>query len=257
MIGELEGHVAELEAMRKYPDTLSYIGNPKLLSRVKVSIVGTRKPTPYTRQFTFDLAQKLSQQGVCIVSGAAMGVDSIAHQGAGADNTIAVMGNGLDIRYPAINRPMIEAIETNGLCISPFEPGFKATQWSFVVRNEIVAALGDVLIVAQADLGSGSLRSVAFAQKMGKPIYVLPQRLDESLGTNALLADAEAEAIYDIDRFVQRWAMTKHRQTDDPILQFCADGPTYEAAVTRFGDALFEYELEGKIKVVSGQVLCV
>ncbi len=256
MIGKVEEHIVELEGMRKYPESLYYIGNIELLNRVKVSIVGTRKPTPYTRQFTFELAQKLSQRGVCIVSGAAMGVDSIAHQGAGAHNTIAVMGNGLDTRYPVINRPMIEAIEINGLCISPFEIGFKATQWSFVVRNEIVAALGDVLIVTQADLKSGSLRSVEFARKMGKPVYVLPQRLDESPGTNTLLANAEAEVINDIDLFVEKWSNTRNAQSDDPVIRFCAEGPTFEEAVAAFGNTLYEYELEGKIKIVSGQVLC-
>ena len=251
----LDIHIPELEGMKRYPQKLYCIGNTALLKRTKIAIVGTRKPTPYTRQFTLELAQKLSQRRVCIVSGAAMGVDAIAHSGARSENTIAVMANGLDIRYPATNRSLIESIERKGLVLSQFETGFKATVWSFVVRNEIVAALGDVLIVTQADLNSGSLRSVEFAQKMEKKIYVLPQRAGESEGTNRLLAEGKAEAIYDIDAFVQQFKHAHITEETDPFLSFCKSSPTYEEALRKFGDQLFAYELEGKIEVVSGQVL--
>lgn len=255
MIEKLTEHIPELEGMKKYPPSLYYIGNTVLLDRRKISIVGSRKPTPYTRQMTFDLAQKLSQRGVCIVSGAAMGVDGIAHQGAQSSNTIAVMGNGLDIRYPAVNRDLIEDIERDGLVLSQFETGFKAAAWSFVVRNEIVAALGESLIVTQADLNSGTLRSVEYARKMGKKIYVLPQRLTESEGTNRLLAEGKAEAIYSIDRFADMFSHAGITQESDPLLYFCKSSPTYEEAVRKFGEKLFAYELEGKIEVVSGHVV--
>jgi DNA processing protein len=111
----------------------------------------------------------------------------------------------LDIRYPAVNKNLIKAIEENGLVMSQFKDGFRATGWSFVVRNEVVVALGELLIVTEADLKSGSMRSVEFAQKMGKEIFVLPHRIDESLGTNMLLAKGEAKAIYDIEAFVSRF----------------------------------------------------
>ena len=73
------------------------------------------------------------------------GVDTLAHQGAGAANTIAVLPNGIDLRYPKANVALIESIEKKGLTLSQFEPSFAAREWSFVVRNEIVVALGDVL----------------------------------------------------------------------------------------------------------------
>jgi DNA processing protein len=255
MIKKLTSNIPELEVMKKYPPTLYYIGNTALLQKTKVSIVGSRKPTPYTRKWTFDLAQKLSQRGVCIVSGAAMGVDAIAHQGAHAGNTIAVMGNGLDIRYPVINRDLIAGIEREGLVLSQFETGFKAAAWSFVVRNEIVAALGESLIVTQADPGSGSLRSVEYARKMGKKIYVLPQRIGESEGTNRLLAEGKAEAIYDIGQFADMFAHAGITEDSDPLLYFCKSNPSYEEVVRKFGDKLFAYELEGKVEVVAGHVI--
>ncbi|MDX1294749.1 MAG: DNA-processing protein DprA [Sulfurimonadaceae bacterium] len=253
MMQLLEGRLNELEQMHRYPDTLYAIGNTGLLKRPKISIVGTRRPTPYTKQLTAELSSKLSRVGICIVSGAAMGVDGIAHQNSMSGGTIAVMGNGLDIRYPAINKELIAAIERYGLCLSQFEPGFKATNWSFVVRNEIVAALGEALIVTQADPGSGSLRSVEFAVQMGKPIYVLPQRIGESDGTNQLVNDGLAEVIYDIDAFVGRYAKAA-LTSGDPFLEYCGSNPTFEEAVVKFGQKVYDYELDGIIKVVNGKV---
>lgn len=246
--------IPALGSMRKYPETLYYAGNSALLGRVKLSIVGSRRAGGYARAATQELASKLSGAGVCIVSGGAMGIDAVAHTAAGASSTIAVLGNGLDIRYPAGNRTLLEAIEREGLLLSPFEDGFKATHWSFVVRNEIVVALGDALIVTQADEKSGSMRSVEYALKMGRKIYVLPHRIGESEGTNRLLRDGKAEAIYDIDAFVSRYAQAAVC-TQDPFLEFCRSNPSYEDAVRAFPQELFQYELEGKIAVTAGRIV--
>ena len=127
----LTQYIPMLEGMKKYPSTLFYKGELALLQRPRVSIVGTRKPSNYTRQFTYSLAKALAKRGVCVVSGAAMGVDAIAHTGAGEGNTIAVVANGLDIRYPAINQNLIKGIEKQGLLLSQFNDGFRATGWSF------------------------------------------------------------------------------------------------------------------------------
>ena len=107
---QISEYIPALESMKKYPSSLFYKGNRTLLKRQKVSIVGTRQPSLYTQNTTFALARALVKKGVCIVSGAALGVDTIAHEGAGADNTIAVVANGVDIRYPVINRHLIESI---------------------------------------------------------------------------------------------------------------------------------------------------
>jgi DNA processing protein len=76
MISKIDFKIDELSSMKKYPDELFYIGNTKLLGKKKISIVGTRRPNSYTKVFTYKLASKLSDAGICIVSGAAMGVDS-------------------------------------------------------------------------------------------------------------------------------------------------------------------------------------
>lgn len=251
----IEHHLYELDAMKKYPEKLYYKGNLDLLARRKVSIIGSRKPNQYTQQMTHRLASELSRVGVCIVSGGAMGVDAIAHRGAGNDSTIAVLPCGIDLRYPAVNKSLLENIENSGLTMSQFEPGFQATNWSFVVRNEVVVALGDVLIVTQADIDSGSMRSVEFALEMGKKIYVLAHRISESEGTNRLLTDGKAEAIYDIDTFVGKFGMVNSEiDKSDPFMLFCATRPTYEEAVVKFGNRVFEAELDGMIVIANGML---
>ncbi len=252
---KLDLHIPELEGMKKYPATLSYKGKNELLRRNKISIIGSRRPSQYTQQMTYRLASALAKRGLCIVSGAAMGVDATAHRGAGMANTIAVLPSGIEIRYPVVNTELIIAIEEQGLTISQFDLDFRQTPWSFVVRNELVVALGDALIVTQADLGSGSMRSVEFALKMGKQIYVLPHQIAQSEGTNQLLAEGKAEAIYDIEAFANRFAHADITETSDPLLYFCKSNPSYEEAVKKFGETLFAYELEGKVEVVAGRVI--
>ncbi|NPA81570.1 MAG: DNA-processing protein DprA [Epsilonproteobacteria bacterium] len=253
MIKRIDFQIKELLSMKKYPKKLFYKGDLNLLKRRKVSIVGARKAYPYTREFTLKIAKELSKREVAIVSGAAMGVDREAHIGAGAKNTIAVMGNSLDIRYPAVNRKLIEDIEKNGLVISPFEESFKPTKWSFVVRNEIVVALGEVLIITQADLNSGSMRSADFAIEMKKEIYVLPHRLNESEGTNYLLKNSLAKPILDIEEFASLFGEKKDKR--DEFLEFCSKNPSYEEAVKRFKDRVFEAELLGEIEIVNGKII--
>ena len=255
MSAELTQNIPQLEAMKQYPSSLFYKGDVKLLARPKVAIVGTRRPSNYTRQFTYMLANALAKRGVCVVSGAAMGVDAIAHEGAGPDHTIAVVANGLNIRYPAVNKKLIESIEKRGLVLSQFNDGFRATGWSFVVRNELVVALGDILVVAEADLDSGSMRSVEYALKMGKEIFVLSHRLDESLGTNQLLNEHKATAIYDLESFVSRFGQSVDDEVQrDEFFYFCQNNPTFDESLEKYGDRVYEAELEGMITIQNGMV---
>ncbi len=233
---------------------LFYIGDLSLLQRRRVSIVGSRKPNAYARTYTQTIAKKLADAGVCVVSGGAIGVDALAHKAAGAANTVMVAATGIERRYPAINKTLIEAIEQEGLVLSQFPKGTPSLRRNFVMRNELIVALGEVLVVTYADLGSGTMRSVEYALKMGKTVFVLPHRLGESEATNRLLAQNKAEAIYDIEAFVARFGVVK-KEEDDPVLAFCATHPTYEEALARFGEAIFLYELEGKIKIEAGRVM--
>jgi len=248
-------YIEDLDLMKKYPKELFYKGDLALLHRPRVSIVGSRRLSQYTREFTYALSHALSARGVCIVSGAAMGVDAVAHAGAGLENTIAVVANGLDIRYPVVNKELIEGIENSGLMLSQFNDGFRATGWSFVVRNELVVALGDILIVTEADIDSGSMRSVEFALRMGKKIYVLSQRCHESLGTNQLVAQGKAEVITDIEVFASQFGEFVSTDVEkDDFFYFCQSSPTFDETLSRFGDKIYEAELEGIVTIHNGIV---
>ena len=225
-----------------------YKGDLSLLQRPKISIVGSRRPLPYTQTKVLQLASQLSQKGYVIVSGAAMGVDALAHKGAGPSNTIAVLGNGLDIYYPKVNEKLISSIEKEGLLLSQFEPGFAPTKWSFVVRNKTVVALGDVLVIAQADKRSGSMRSTEYAIEMGKKIYVLPHRMGESEGTQELVKKGLAEVIWSIEEFV---GSTK----EDDFIAYLRSNPSFEEAIQRWGDRIMEAELSGVIEIEHAKII--
>jgi DNA processing protein len=254
MISKIDFNIDELASMKKYPDELFYMGNLELLKKRKIALIGTRRPNSYTKEFTYKLASKLSNVGICIISGAAMGVDAIAHQGAGTNNTIAVVANGLDIRYPSINKNLIIDIERNGLILSAYKEKEKAKNYTFVLRNEIVVALSELLIVTEADINSGSLTSVNYALKMGKDVYTLPHRINESLGTQELIKKGLIKVIYDIDEFIYNISGVRNKLFEDEILKFCSLNPIYEEAYNKYPNKIFEYELEGKIRVENGKV---
>jgi len=255
MIKTIDFHIPELDAMKKYPKEIFYIGNTELLKRPKISIVGSRKPNQYARQLSHEIASKLSQAGICIVSGGAIGIDAICHKAARANNTIMVAGTGLDKRYPAINKNIIEEIEKNGLVLSQFQAGVPSNKYNFPLRNELVVALGDILIVTYADIDSGTMRSVEYALKMGKEIYVLSHRIGESDGTNKLLDKGLAQVIYDVDVFVTKFGVIKGINIEeDEFLEYCKTNPTYEEAMAKFGAKVFEYELGGKIQINLGKI---
>ncbi|MDP2893558.1 MAG: DNA-processing protein DprA [Sulfurimonas sp.] len=251
--------IPELLSMKSYPKELFYDGDLNLLKRTKISIVGSRKPTQYSRQMIQKLSSSLSKNGICVVSGAAMGIDATAHNGAGSSNTIAVLPCGIDLRYPSVNKNLLNEIQKSGLLLSQFEQGFAATPWSFVVRNELVVALGDVLVVGEADVDSGTMRSVEFALKMKKEIYVLPQRLGESSGTNQLARDSLAKVIYDIDEFVSKFSLLQNIEPmiKDDFIAFCTTNPTYDEALAKYPQRIFEAELSGEVEIRNGRILVI
>ncbi len=254
-IKKIDFHISELDSMKKYPKDLYYIGNTDLLQKTKISIVGSRTPNQYSRGLIHQISSKLSQAGICIVSGGAIGIDTIAHKGAGVNQTIMVAGTGLDKKYPTINKKMIQDIENNGLVLSQFEVGVPSNRWNFPIRNELVVSLSDILIVAYADINSGTMRSVEYALKMGKEIYALPHRIGESDGTNKLLENGTAKAIYDINKFIGKFSnIQKDDGTVDEFLKYCKTNPIYDEAISKYGAKVFEYELLGKIQVINGKI---
>ncbi len=238
---------SSLEGLKKPVEQLYYRGDLSLLEMPLISIVGTRKPNSYTKDMTYTLSKKLSQAGYVIVSGAAMGVDAIAHQGA-FPRTIAVMANSLDIYYPAVNRSLIEKLSKSSLILSEYSPTTKATRYSFVHRNRIVVALGQILIITQADLESGSLRSFEYAKVMGKEVYVLSHRIGESRGTQMLVESGEAKLITDLNRFLEEIGAVQEK-SEIAEEDFLSTPKPLKEALKHFGPKLYEMELEGIVEI--------
>ncbi len=114
------------------------------------------------------------------------------------------------------------------------------------------------MVVSEAELDSGSMRSIEFALKMGKEIFVFPHRLGESAATNELLKEGKAKAIYDIDVFVSRFGTVNTEEVKrDSFLEFCEKNPTYEEALAKYPDKVFEAELNGDIEVRNAKVFIV
>ena len=159
----------------------------------KVAIIGSRKCSEYGLLTARVLAQPLAAAGIVIVSGMARGVDSMAHRGAlqGGGLTIAVLGCGVDICYPAENKELRDLIIQNGCVISEYGPGVRPTPAFFPARNRIISGLSCGIIVTEAGLKSGTLITVDQAQEQGREVLAVPGNISSKLsqGTNQLIRD--------------------------------------------------------------------
>lgn len=242
-----------LLAISNPPKQLFYDGNLGLLdSPIKVAIVGSRAPNPYTKQVCATLSASIAKAGGVVVSGGALGVDIIAHTNA-LPNTIMFSPSSLDITYPKANQTIIERIRREALILSEYESPYTPHQHSFLERNRLVVGISDIVIIPQADMRSGSLQSARLCIESNKPLFVLPHRINESLGTQNLLLAGKAQCIYDIDAFVSDIFGVQDK-SDDEVLAFCQNAPSFELAYEKFGDTILEYELEGKIVRENGIV---
>ena len=185
------------QKLRNYPgmpEKLYVRGNLPDMDRPSVAIVGARMCSSYGRTQAFRFARELSAAGVQIISGMAFGIDSEGHKGAleGGCPTFAVLGNGVDICYPAGNRPLYERILRNGGGIlSEYPPGTRARNYFFPARNRIISALSDAVLIVQAKEKSGSLITAGHALDQGKSVFALPGPVTEELsrGCHKLIYD--------------------------------------------------------------------
>ncbi len=170
-------------------------GHPRLLEGLEpfgtVTIVGARRATSYGREIARELGQELARAGIVVVSGLAFGIDACAHRGAiDAGRTIAVLGCGPDVAYPASHRSLWRQICERGLVISEFPPGATPWRWTFPARNRIMAALAGMTVVVEAATRSGSLITTDLAADLGRDLGAVPGPVTSraSAGPNALLA---------------------------------------------------------------------
>lgn len=200
----------------------------------------------YTKNCVFSLASMLKNAHLCVVSGGALGVDITASMAA-MPNTIGIFANGLDQIYPRTNEKIIKQIYENALALSEYEDDYLPKNYDFLLRNRLVIALSKAVVVAQADIKSGSMQSAKLALELNKPLYALPQRLEESTGTNFLLKENKAKLICDFKEFVSEFASIDINQ--DEFLEFCKKGVSVDEALKIYGQKVYEYELEGKISI--------
>ena len=174
------------------PKKLHFIGKIPASRIPTVAIVGSRKPTAYGKEVTYQLAFDIAKRGVMIISGLALGVDAIAHRAAldAGGKTLAVLANGVDIIYPATNRDLAsDVLAHEGAIISEYEPGTEARDFQFLERNRIVSGLSDAIIVTEAAARSGTLSTAAHALEQGREVFVVPGNITSPLsaGCNSLI----------------------------------------------------------------------
>jgi len=159
------------------PPTLLYVrGNPALLARRGLAIVGSRNATPQGIQTAESFARTLAAKGLAIVSGLALGIDAAAHRGALAagGDTVAVIGTGADRLYPARNRELALAIAEHGAIVSEFPLGTPAVPANFPRRNRIISGLARGVLVVEAAPESGSLITARLAGDQGREVFAIP-----------------------------------------------------------------------------------
>ena len=175
------------------PAVLFFRGDLGLLALRSVSIVGTRNATAAGRATAFELGEALSASDLAIVSGLARGVDAAAHRGvrAAGGHAVGVVGNGVDMPYPKQNADLWHWVGDTGLLLSEWPPGTPPEDFHFPLRNRIIAALGDVLVVVESRERGGSLITARLAVDRGITVMAVPGSIRHPAagGTNKLICD--------------------------------------------------------------------
>jgi DNA processing protein len=244
----------------------------KLLTLPAIAVVGSRNISPYGHQVTRTLVQQLSEQGIVIVSGLALGVDAIAHKAAldSGGPTIAVLPSSLDIIVPASNAQLAaEIINNGGALFSEYASGVPALKQNYIARNRLVAGLASAVLITEAGEKSGSLHTAKFASAQGKNILVVPGPITSpnSAGTNSLIKQG-ATAITGFEdvlqvlglhaRTVQQADLRGETAEQQLLIDLLQQGPNDSESllkqsclsVSDFNQTITALELSGKIQML-------
>ena len=195
------------------PFGLFYKGKLDLLNKKSVAIVGTRNATHYGMKTAKEIASLFAKQDIVIVSGMASGIDTSAHLGTlEHGKTIAVLGTGVDIIFPASNKDLYHTIlKKDGLVVSEYPCGTEGAPWNFPQRNRIISALSDAVIVIEGDIQSGAMITARFAIKQGKPLFALPGPIDSPMsnGPNILIKSGVAELLTSVNDVLEKIGESK------------------------------------------------
>ncbi|MEG0050722.1 MAG: DNA-processing protein DprA [Terrisporobacter sp.] len=204
----------------EYPDKLRHIYNPPLLlffkgdlsiinNNLNIAMVGSRKPTSYGINCAKNISCQLSQRGINIISGLAIGIDSYCHSGCmlGVGKTIGVLGSSVDNILPKCNAPLAQEILSNGgLIISEYNIDSIVTRGNFPSRNRIISGLSDGVIVVEAGEKSGALITADLALDQGRNVFAVPGNINSSMskGCHKIIKDG-AKLIEDIDDILDEY----------------------------------------------------
>ena len=253
-----------------YPQLLREIADPPAclwtqgdraaLSGIGVAIVGARAASREGLAAAYEIAFDLARAGIVVISGLARGVDAAAHRGAldGGGKTIAVLGTGIDIVYPAENTELARRITESGLLVTEFPIGAPPQDWHFPRRNRIISGLSKVVVVVEAREKSGSLITARLAADQGRDVMAVPGSVVDgrNRGANALLKDGAklVESAVDIlqelgidgPSLAPRNAGRESRQ----VVEFTVDEIAEQLKIPA-GEALarlLEWELAGEVQ---------
>lgn len=188
------------------PAILYYKGDIGLLKTRCLGVVGTREPSRYGRDYTEKFVELLAKCSLTIVSGLARGVDAIAHRVSLQNHgkTIAVLGCGIDIVYPAVNAQLYEDIARDGLIISEYPLGTPSLAYNFPERNRIISAISQGILITEAGYKSGSLITADYAIKQNKELFIIPSALNSPRGQggNMLLKTCQGAMVLSPDDII-------------------------------------------------------
>ncbi len=273
----------------RYPRNLLMIPDPPLMLYVKgrldlltassVAVVGSRNATAQGVQNAEHFAENLSRAGLTISSGLAAGIDAAAHQGAlrGAASTIAVIGTGADIVYPARNRALAHQIAEQGCIVSEYALAMPAIASNFPRRNRIISGLAQAVLVVEAAAQSGSLITARMAAEQGRDVFAIPGSIHSPLakGCHQLIKQGAklVETAQDILDEIQLPKMAKSvpSATSDPVempvehelLSIIGYDPVHmdvlmarsELSIHELSGQLLTLELQGSIEMLAGGLI--
>ncbi|MHB8244559.1 MAG: DNA-processing protein DprA [Acidimicrobiales bacterium] len=192
------GYPERLRADDEPPEVVFVRGRLTMACGPAVAIVGTRKATHYGTEVAAELGAGLASAGVCVVSGLAAGIDAAAHEGALAGlpedskgvGPLGIVGGGVDVYYPTRNRRLTDRVATAGGVMSEASPGTSPEPWRFPLRNRLIAALAQVVVIVESTRMGGAMHTVEAALRRGREVFAVPGSVHSlaSEGTNDLLA---------------------------------------------------------------------
>jgi len=265
-----------------YPAPLLATADPPLLLYVQgraealagpgaIAIVGSRNPTAQGTDNARDFARHLSDAGLVVVSGLALGIDGAAHRGAlaGATPTVAVVGTGIDRVYPGRHRDLAHRIAERGAIVSEFAPGVPPLRENFPQRNRIIAGLSRGTLVVEAALQSGSLITARLAVECGREVFAVPGSIHSPtsrgchwlIKQGAKLVESAADVLEELNPPPRPGPPAAlPTRGSDPLLEALGYDPvTLDALSARTGEALsslaarlLELELEGRVARLPG-----